>query len=168
MKLFKVYIKDSHSRHWMVDTKGLANVKKHYENYPSKDKMSTINRWPEFTVEPIDRIWFDFGGMMSANDPTIQIPVGDKHCDVHLSHLPTLIEALSSPKYEDKKLWSITAWHWCYVLSDASKKKLLASAKKQFELHKETYEANERKFTEDIAKINEKGLLIVRQKHDGG
>lgn len=163
MKLFKVFKKDSHSRRWMVDTKGLQHVKKYYQNYPDKNG-GTKDRWSEFTVEPINKIWFDFGGMIFANEPSVEIPFSGNICEVHKYQLPELVGVLSRPTSDaDKKLWSIRAWMWCYTFSTNTVKQLLAQAEKQLKLNEGIIAARENQFLNDLKQLNKDGIVVIRQ-----
>ena len=59
--------------------------------------------WERYTVEDIDEIWFDFGGMVSTKENKVSFIVNDTNFCCYARHLPILMECLSSLKADHKE-----------------------------------------------------------------
>jgi hypothetical protein len=152
----------SPSRRWLTDEIGLKVVENMYVNYPKG-----FNKWPEFKHKVVRKIWIDFGGIMSMDEPEITIKLGLNKLSMKVHHLPLLIDSLNTEQYVKEepgfgRIWSFglfprvgTSFH------QTTRDAILAKAEILLDNCEEMIEGANRDFDQKIRQVNEKSGKIV-------
>lgn len=135
MKFYKIMpkSKESHSRRWFADEKGLSSLKDLYENYNRK------NRWDEFEVIELteqDKIWFDLGGSVMIDTPHIEKNLFGITWSILLTNVAILVEHFKTDEgvkpHRGNTRWMNTKY-WSYCFDPSVFKKLAESYEEEIE-----------------------------------
>ena len=166
MIFYLVKPKDSQSpsRKWFVDEFGLEKVRDKYTNY-SKRPCVITNRWSEFEATQTKHIWFDFGGMLRVGTPSVKEVIYGVEFEVIVTHIPTFIEALSSPNHSSGDFWQCSCrWH-NYVFDKTVRDKLIHEFTSKQKLYDEMIEGYNKAMDNAIARSN--NVISAKKYHKG-
>lgn len=155
----------SYSRKWFVDGAGLEKVRYKYEHY-NKNPDHIINRWADFKVKPVKKIWFDFGGMVRVGTPSVSEKIGDVDFELLVTHVPYLVSSLKNPRMVlDSYYWQCATRFNNYVFSTAVQHRLIEEFEKKENLYSEMIEGYEKEM--DAAIANNPHVVSAKKYHRG-
>lgn len=154
MNFFHITPKESlcGSRRWFVDDIGLNTVKSKYENYEKHGVV--VNRWNEFTYKKVDLVWFDFGGMMHVETPVVSTKIHKTTFELLVTHVPTLIGALSSKSLMHDGYWQCATRFNSFAFSLETHEKLMECFTQKSKIYEEMIEGFNKHLDNVIASTN--------------
>lgn len=156
--------KQSLSRRWYADENGLAAIKHRYQNY-NKDPTKPVDRWSEFKTTEVNQVNIDFGGMISLDEPSVNVHDGNVSFKMLVSHLPIFVASLEKAIVEDHETYpgivSIGLRWWNICISEDTAKRILPDAVKLLINCEEMLEGAERDFRQKLEEIQKKGGNVV-------
>jgi hypothetical protein len=156
--------KESYSRRWFVDEVGVKLVEKKYTNY-EKVPGQPVNRWGEFKIEPTDKVWFDFGGMMHKNTPVVKETLHGVEFSMPVTHVDFFLEALDNPELNDPSYWQCPMRFWCAVFSPETKSELKKIFTEKSKLYEEMIEGFNKDMDDALEAGRKAGRIIGMKKY---
>lgn len=164
MKYFFIEPEDKHSisTRWFTDEEGFKAVQYRYQNY-NKDPNNIVNRWHEFKYTEVKEVKIDFGGMISLDEPFVNVRDGDVTFKMLATHLEIFIDVLESSeesyRYPNVMAHGMPWWNICLSLDTV--KRILPTAKQLLVNCEEMIEGAERDFQNKLNIIRKMGGNVI-------